>query len=471
MTSQAKIEANRRNAQKSSGPRTAEGKERVRLNAVKHGLTATTVVLPHEDAEAYQERREAWTRELDPPGELGLYLADRVVRISWQLDRADAHERARLAARVRSQPRDKARSAQRRVDGLMRKLFSSAGGSDTGPEHRYDLRGSRVGGTARRVGVDADPAVLIDKLESSAEGCRRLLAEWQSCLQELEDWIKDDASPGWGLADRNRLLRLFGYRAEEAEAVAALDRRIALVMRVQKLAEDLAVTQIWAETAKNDDDDDPPEFEPRPVQTASDHGQDHARLKREFQLILEEQCARLESLLAGHEAEETPEEPADLAERAAFDDSAEGERLHRYQTHWSRTLLRTLDALARLRKSGEQEEPADRGAGPASRDQSCHSVHQEEARLESCPTPQARSESCPTPQARSVPARRDCPTGTGPNGARERLDTSIHSARNKPTEESQHQPRERGYDRDNGPGAPRRRFEPSPPGRRCPKGG
>ena len=74
MTTQAKIEANRRNAQKSTGPRTDEGKDKVRLNALKHGLTATTVVLPHEDAGAYQQREEAWTRELNPSGELGRYL-------------------------------------------------------------------------------------------------------------------------------------------------------------------------------------------------------------------------------------------------------------------------------------------------------------------------------------------------------------------------------------------------------------
>ena len=49
--SSKRIEANRRNAQKSTGPRTTEGKDRVRLNALKHGLTASTAVLPGEDAE------------------------------------------------------------------------------------------------------------------------------------------------------------------------------------------------------------------------------------------------------------------------------------------------------------------------------------------------------------------------------------------------------------------------------------
>src|SRR5919109_1099729 len=101
MTSQARIEANRRNAARSTGPRTAEGKDKVRLNALKHGLSATTVVLPHEDAQAYQQRLETWTAELAPRGDVGRYLVERAARISWQLDRADLHETARLAKPVR----------------------------------------------------------------------------------------------------------------------------------------------------------------------------------------------------------------------------------------------------------------------------------------------------------------------------------------------------------------------------------
>jgi hypothetical protein len=52
MISQRKIEANRKNAAKSTGPRTAQGKANVRLNAVTHGLTGATVVLPHEEEQA-----------------------------------------------------------------------------------------------------------------------------------------------------------------------------------------------------------------------------------------------------------------------------------------------------------------------------------------------------------------------------------------------------------------------------------
>jgi hypothetical protein len=54
MTSFRQIEANRRNARKSTGPNTEEGKRRSRCNAVRHGLTAETVIRALEDAEDYK---------------------------------------------------------------------------------------------------------------------------------------------------------------------------------------------------------------------------------------------------------------------------------------------------------------------------------------------------------------------------------------------------------------------------------
>jgi hypothetical protein len=52
MTSEKQAEANRRNALKSTGPKTPEGKNAVRLNALKHGLLSQEILLPGEDEEA-----------------------------------------------------------------------------------------------------------------------------------------------------------------------------------------------------------------------------------------------------------------------------------------------------------------------------------------------------------------------------------------------------------------------------------
>ena len=70
MTSEKKTEANRRNALKSTGPRTPEGKAAVRLNALRHGLRSEEILLPGENEEALKELDEYLRAELRPVGEL-----------------------------------------------------------------------------------------------------------------------------------------------------------------------------------------------------------------------------------------------------------------------------------------------------------------------------------------------------------------------------------------------------------------
>ena len=175
MVSQAKIDANRRNAAKSTGPRTAEGKDKVRFNAVTHGLTAATVVLPHEDEQAYQHRLEAWTRDLQPPGGPGRYLVERAVKISWQLDRADSAEQARLVRRIEEASTLFADGGAEPAEILFARLVGTV---ESQPAH---FLGSGRAGSA----PVSSPALLLCALESSAEGCRRLLDEWTRIL----DWL------------------------------------------------------------------------------------------------------------------------------------------------------------------------------------------------------------------------------------------------------------------------------------------
>ena len=69
MPSDAQIEANRRNAQNSTGPKTQEGKERARRNALRHGLAAEHILLIDEDAEDFTEFAAGMRRALGPVGE------------------------------------------------------------------------------------------------------------------------------------------------------------------------------------------------------------------------------------------------------------------------------------------------------------------------------------------------------------------------------------------------------------------
>jgi len=87
MTSERKVEANRKNALKSTGPKTPEGKDLVRLNALKHGLLSREILLPGEDEAALRELGERLRTELQPAGELEDLLVDRITSHFWRLRR------------------------------------------------------------------------------------------------------------------------------------------------------------------------------------------------------------------------------------------------------------------------------------------------------------------------------------------------------------------------------------------------
>ncbi len=94
MTTEAQIEANRANAQKSTGPRTPEGKAAVAQNAVTHGLLARTAVLHGEDWEEHTCFSEDLLNELYPDGVMEQELADRIVSLSWRMRRAMLNQNA-----------------------------------------------------------------------------------------------------------------------------------------------------------------------------------------------------------------------------------------------------------------------------------------------------------------------------------------------------------------------------------------
>ena len=92
MTSFRQIEANRRNARKSTGPTTEEGKQRSRCNAVRHGLTAETVIRALEDAEDYKAFEAAVIADYDAQSAVERELVLRLASLLWRLRRATTME-------------------------------------------------------------------------------------------------------------------------------------------------------------------------------------------------------------------------------------------------------------------------------------------------------------------------------------------------------------------------------------------
>src|SRR6266446_5247381 len=112
MTSYRQIEANRRNALRSTGPNTEEGKSRSRRNAVRHGLCAETVIEIVEDAEDYRAFEAAVTADYDAQTAVERELVLRLASLLWRLRRATAIETdlLRIQAEILRDRRDRTRA-------------------------------------------------------------------------------------------------------------------------------------------------------------------------------------------------------------------------------------------------------------------------------------------------------------------------------------------------------------------------
>jgi hypothetical protein len=89
MSTLSQIEANRRNAQRSTGPRTAEGKAVSSMNALKSGIDAESSVIPGEDSAALTALTERFYQDCQPQTIIESTLVDNIIRATWRLRRFD----------------------------------------------------------------------------------------------------------------------------------------------------------------------------------------------------------------------------------------------------------------------------------------------------------------------------------------------------------------------------------------------
>lgn len=100
MMTAAKLEANRRNAQLSTGPRSTKGRARSATNATTHGILSRCAVLQGEDGAMMDSLRDSLEQELQPATAVERMLTDHVVACMWRLRRVYAMETALVAERV-----------------------------------------------------------------------------------------------------------------------------------------------------------------------------------------------------------------------------------------------------------------------------------------------------------------------------------------------------------------------------------
>ena len=99
---------NQANARHSTGPRTEAGKQRSSLNALRHGLTAASPVLPSEDPAAYESHRRQFMDEYQPASPTETQLVQELIDTCWRLNRIPLLE-ADLLARAANPPNEQAR--------------------------------------------------------------------------------------------------------------------------------------------------------------------------------------------------------------------------------------------------------------------------------------------------------------------------------------------------------------------------
>ena len=100
MPTPKQIAANRANARKSTGPRTAPGRQKVAVNALRHGLTGRTVVVPSQDLDLYRDNVKSITASLKPEGPEEIQLSSLIADGYWRLQRIQSIEEGIFAIQL-----------------------------------------------------------------------------------------------------------------------------------------------------------------------------------------------------------------------------------------------------------------------------------------------------------------------------------------------------------------------------------
>jgi hypothetical protein len=340
MTSAAKRASAIQNAQKSTGPKTEGGKRKSRMNALKHGLTAKTVLLPDEDPDEFRLRMVGWFESVKPRDPCEAGLLEQAVYSLWQVDRAHRSDAARLWLKADSYREDKESQEEDEADGLVRRLLAPPHGRPTAlPCHSgHDHEPAGDSKSAGTVSAGDHPSDVISRLLKTGSGCWWLLELWSDLRASLE---KD----GWRAPERFRAFRLLGIHASDVYMTIELG---SILQACQALDPDAGslVSEVWNE------------FVPAaalPVLEATYQreiahklapDQDQARhylleiINRETTFIEEkaqryEERAKAEEELARH--------------KLAFDDGREGRLMRRYADSSKKFFFRCLDELYKHR--------------------------------------------------------------------------------------------------------------------------
>jgi hypothetical protein len=174
MTSTARVEANQKNAQKSTGPRTLAGKERSKMNGLKHGLRAEEAVLPTESRAEFDDHMADWDADWRPRSVTRRFFVERAGLSAWRLKRCVRVETDRLSDRATKALAKWDKSHRLRIDRLVAQITQA-------------------------------PIESVTELEKTRDGVLRLISLWDALLDSARDragW-DDEGHHEWFLALRS----------------------------------------------------------------------------------------------------------------------------------------------------------------------------------------------------------------------------------------------------------------------------
>ncbi len=282
--SPARIEANRRNALKSTGPRTEEGKARSRANALKHGLTGEGVAIPLEDAAEIGRRFEAMRAEFRPRTEMGCYLVRRAALLTVRLERCALQESAAISRNVRHAESRFDDDRQAEVESLFATLAD-------------------------------DPAGHLRRIKRMPEGVDRLIAAWRSVVDDLlSEWEPEFT------VDHQTLMESLMGRAADSPPSSEVGRLRALIRR------------------------EPGALRPESIRGFSEGA---ARVWAAEQLLklVEAEIAKLQAIRESIDLDLIEEDRAEAGARALFDPSQGATLARKYEAAAERALYRAVRDL------------------------------------------------------------------------------------------------------------------------------
>jgi hypothetical protein len=185
MTSFRQLEANRRNARKSTGPITQEGKQRSRCNAVRHGLTAETVIGALEDAEDYQAFEAVIIADYDAQSAVERELVLRLASLLWRLRRATTMETGLFE--IQANHLKEFRQARQALPASREVIYALSGQVDSA-RHDRNLTSRNIANTTEAA-PSFEPNPIAPILDPAVELTRCFL-----CLANLPNFALDRLS-------------------------------------------------------------------------------------------------------------------------------------------------------------------------------------------------------------------------------------------------------------------------------------